>query len=196
MTAEPRRMLQHGRRPLGLPVARQCPDKLLVPEVGRNTYPENEPSVPEFAGQGTSEADDAIALVQQKDPTLGSRTKAQVRTRRRRPALSPVLLLDELEQRLRHPVALEDEEHPPDRVLSPRWELVGLDSEDLAARVVAEQQQVRQRRNRVVAMYHDTGRSRAPLKQRVQLPVFGDGVVSPASPRASIRLTSSRLMNR
>ena len=68
------------------------------------------------------------------------------------------------------------EEDPADRILSPGGKLVDLDVEDLTTGVVAEQQQVGQCRDCVVAVDHDTGRGRAPLQQGVQLSVLGDRI--------------------
>ena len=61
-----------------------------------------------------------------------------------------ILFLDDLKIRLRHTVVVQ--ENPADGLLSSLRQVVGIDVENLAAGVVAEDQQICQLRNPCVAV--------------------------------------------
>src|SRR5262245_50127234 len=86
---------------------------------------------------GHHKPDDAVALVQDEQLTIRSHCHAQVRTRGEHPPLLHVLFLDHLEERLHRPLIADENAM---KALPARWQLVRIDVEDLAARVVAEDQ--------------------------------------------------------
>ena len=94
---------------------------------------------------------------------------------RRLSSLGDDLFLNHLQERLR--LAVVAEQHAPHRVLAPGGQIVGGDVEDLAARAVTEEQQIRKLRDRTVAVDDHAGGGGAALQQRVELAVLDHRVV-------------------
>src|SRR6185369_5596357 len=110
------------------------------------------------------QANDPVALVHHEQLSLRPDREPQVGTRRGRLALRRVLLLNQLEQRLRR--ALVVEQDAADRILAPFGQVVRADVEDLTAGIVAEDQLVLKLFHRAFAIGVDAG-DRRPPQQRI-----------------------------
>src|SRR5262245_23382799 len=113
-------------------------------------------------------------LVEQKDAALRAGSEPKVGAAGRRPALPGVLLANQLQERLRSISVVEQD--AADGVLTAGRQLVGMDVEDLAAREVPEEHQVRELRDRAGAVDVHPGDRRVPLQQRIELAIFRDRI--------------------
>ena len=141
--------LAQGGRPASARCAEQ-PVSCGVPTEGSLTV---FPGAP--ARQGTSRRMTPSRLLSTKICPCGPSPKRRSARAAGSFLLLDVLLDDELEQRL--PRALVVEEDPADRRLAAVRQVVGVDVEDLAARVVAEDHQVLQLRDRGLPVDDEAG---------------------------------------
>src|SRR5688572_24854389 len=123
---------------------------------------------------GNQQADGAVALVEDQDLAVRSEPEPQIGPGCWHLPLLVVLFFDQLEQRLRHTVIVEQD--PADGTLSAARQFVGAEIKYLSARVIAEEDEIRQLRNLGAAVDVHAGDGGARLKKRVELPVLHDRV--------------------
>src|SRR5262245_31608777 len=82
----------------------------------------------------------SVALIDQKDLAIRTKRKTQIGSSSRGFALSGVLILDHLQVSLADAFVVK--QNASDRVLASARQVICVDVEDFAARVVSEQQQI------------------------------------------------------
>jgi len=113
-------------------------------------------------------------LVQNEHLPIRSPTEAQIHPRGGFFALFAILILNQFKQSLGFAIVIE--QNPADSILSALREIIRIEVKDFSAGQVTEQDAVPQLRNRVVPVNDQTDGGRLGLEERVQLPVFRDGI--------------------
>src|SRR6185295_16443236 len=89
-------------------------------------------------------------------------------------SLRHIFFFDDLEEGFRRSVVIQ--KNAPDRILSTLWKIIRVHVENLAAGVVAEDEEVVELWNSRIAINQAADRCRTRLKQRIQLAVFDDRI--------------------
>ena len=124
---------------------------------------------------GNKQTDSPVAFVGKEYLPIGSFGETQVGPVCRCLALRRVLFLDDLKECLCRAIVVQQD--PANGVLSAFGQIVGTDIEDFAARVIAENEQVRQLRNFGAPIHKSANCSLASArKQGVRLTIFDDRI--------------------
>src|SRR5262245_46969393 len=119
-------------------------------------------------------SDNPVPLIQQEDLAVWPFSETKIRSRCGLAALRGVLVLDHLQIRLRCTAIVEQDS--PDGILTTFRKIVRVDVEDLAAGVVAKDQEIAQLGNSIAAIDQSTDRGRVVLQQRIQLTELDDRI--------------------
>src|SRR5262249_34295866 len=123
---------------------------------------------------GDEQTDDAVALVHDEDLALRPHPESQVGAQRLRLPLRLVLLLNQLQQRLLRALVVQHDAADA-RLPAVRRQLVGIEIEDFAAGIVAEDEQVLELANRRAAVDVDARHGGAVQReQRILVVELGD----------------------